>query len=234
MAKIGVLIETEKNEIKKTNFGTITAARDGGKNEVVALLLAVDANPVQETLAAYGAQKIVQVNVEGADLESSPDQQARALADAIQHFALEGLVGLASTRGRDVFARLSAQLNVPLASDCVGINFDDKTVRKSHFSGKTIATIKLNSDLLLCALRPNAIEAQEAPVDAQVEIYTADAGDRGFVKINGGGVVLQVPDALAQCVVMDDQLPAGSQLSGQVYHLGRRWGWRPGRWWVVI
>jgi electron transfer flavoprotein alpha subunit len=199
MAKIGVLIETEKDEIKKTNFGAITAARDGGKNEVVALLLGTDANPMQETLAAYGAQKIVQVNVDGADLESSPDLQARALADAIQHFALEGLVGLASARGRDVFARLSAQLNVPLASDCVGINFDDKTVRKSHFSGKTTAAVKLNSDLLLCALRPNAIEAQEAPGDVQVESYAASAEDPGLVKIvevkKGGSQKMDLTEA---------------------------------------
>ena len=183
MAKIGVLIETEKDEIKKTNFGTITAVRDGGKNEVVALLLGVDANPVQETLAAYGAQKIVQITVDGADLLSSPDLQARALVDVIHHFALDGLIGLASARGRDVFARLSALLNVTLASDCVGINFDDKTVRKSHFSGKTMATIKLNSDLLLCALRPNAIEAEKAPTDSQVESYAAAAKDPGLVKI---------------------------------------------------
>jgi electron transfer flavoprotein alpha subunit len=183
MAKIGVLIETEKDEIKKTNFGTITAVRDGGKNEVVALLLGVDANPVQETLAAYGAQKIVQITVDGADLLSSPDLQARALVDVIHHFALDGLIGLASARGRDVFARLSALLNVTLASDCVGINFDDKTVRKSHFSGKTMATIKLNSGLLLCALRPNAIEAEKAPTDSQVESYTAAAKDPGLVKI---------------------------------------------------
>lgn len=183
MAKIGVLIETEKDEIKKTNFGTITAVRDGGKNEVVALLLGVDANPVQETLAAYGAQKIVQITVDGADLLSSPDLQARALVDVIHHFALDGLIGLASARGRDVFARLSALLNVTLASDCVGINFDDKTVRKSHFSGKTMATIKLNSGLLLCALRPNAIEAEKAPTDSQVESYAAAAEDPGLVKI---------------------------------------------------
>ncbi len=183
MAKIGVLIETEKDEIKKTNFGTITAVRDGGKNEVVALLLGVDANSAQETLAAYGAQKIVQVTVDGADLLSSPDLQARALVDVIHHFALDGLIGLASARGRDVFARLSALLNVTLASDCVGINFDDKTVRKSHFSGKTMATIKLNSDLLLCALRPNAIEAEKAPTDSQVESYAAAAEDPGLVKI---------------------------------------------------
>ena len=183
MAKIGVLIETEKDEIKKTNFGTITAVRDGGKNEVVALLLGVDANSAQETLAAYGAQKIVQITVDGADLLSSPDLQARALVDVIHHFALDGLIGLASARGRDVFARLSALLNVTLASDCVGINFDDKTVRKSHFSGKTMATIKLNSDLLLCALRPNAIEAEKAPTDSQVESYAAAAQDPGLVKI---------------------------------------------------
>ncbi len=183
MAKIGVFIETDKDEIKKTNFGPITAARDGGKNEVVALLLGVDADSVKDILAEYGAQKIVQVTVDGADLSSSPDLQARALADVIQHFALDGLIGLASAKGRDVFARLSALLNVTLASDCVGINFDDKTVRKSHFSGKTIATIKLKSDLLLCALRPNVIEAEKAPTDAQVENYTANAQDPGLVNL---------------------------------------------------
>ena len=183
MAKIGVLIETEGNEVKNTNFGPITAARDGGKNQVVALLLSVDTDTAKETLAAYGAQQVVRVTVDGADLLSSPDLQARALADAIQHFELEGLVGLASARGRDVFARLAALLNVTLASDCVGVNFEDRTVRKSHFSGKTNATIKLSSDLLLCALRPNAIEAQEAPVDAQVESYAASAEDPGLVKV---------------------------------------------------
>ena len=199
MAKIGVLIETEKDEIKKTNFGTITAARDGGQNEVVALLLGVDANLAQEALAVYGVQNIVQVSVEGADLLSSPDLQARALADVIHHFALEGLIGLASARGRDVFARLSALLNVTLASDCVGVNFAEKTVRKSHFSGKTTATVKLNSDLLLCALRPNAIEAEEAPADVQVESYAASAQDPGLVKIlevkKGGSQKMDLTEA---------------------------------------
>ena len=183
MAKIGVFIETENDDIKKTNFGTITAARNGGKNEVVALLPGVDAGGAQETLAAYGAQKIVQLTVDGADLTSSPDLQARALADAVQHFGLDGLIGLASARGRDVFARLSSLLNVTLASDCIGINFDDRTVLKSHFSGKTIATIKLNSDLFLCALRPNAIEAEKAPTESEVESYAVGVEDPGLVKV---------------------------------------------------
>jgi electron transfer flavoprotein alpha subunit len=183
MAKMGVLIETEEGRLKKTNFGVITAARDGGRNELIALLLDVEADSVQEALAEYGAQKIVRVTVDGADLSSSPDLQASALADVIKHFELQGLVGLASARGRDVFARLAALLNVPLVSDCVKVNFEEKTVRKSHFSGKTFATIKLNSDLLLCALRPNAIEPEKAPANAQVESYSANAEDPGRVKI---------------------------------------------------
>ena len=183
MSKIGVLIETEDTEVKKTNFGMITAARDSGRNEVIALVPIVDADAVKDALATYGVQKIVGVTVDGAELLSSPDLLAIALADVIQHFALEGLLGLASARGRDVFARLGALLNVPLASDCVGVNFADKTVRKSHFSGKTVATIKLNSDLLLCTLRPNAIEPETAPTAAQVERYTAAAEDPGRVKI---------------------------------------------------
>jgi electron transfer flavoprotein alpha subunit len=199
MAKIGVLIETENDEIKKTNFGTLTAARNDGKNEVVALLLGVDAKPVQEALAAYGVRKIVQVNVDGPNLLTHPDLQARTLADVIEHFSLGGLVGLASARGRDVFARLAALLNIALASDCVGINFDDRTVQKSHFSGKTNATVKLKSDLLLCALRPNAIEAQEAPVDAQIESYTVGAQDPGLVKISetkkGGSQKMDLTEA---------------------------------------
>ena len=183
MAKVGVLIETEGNEVKKTNFGVITAARDGGRNEVMALLLDGAVDAVRDTLVEYGVQKIVDVTVDGADLSSSPDLQSGALADVVEHFKLDGLLGLASSRGRDIFARLAALLSVPLASDIVGVNFEDKTVRKSHFSGKTFATIRLNSDLLLCTLRPNAIEAETAPADAQVEKYVARAEDPGLVKI---------------------------------------------------
>ena len=86
----------------------------------------------------------------------------------------------------------AALLNVPLASDCVGVNFAEKTVRKSHFSGKTMATIKLNSNLLLCTIRPNAIDAVRSPVDAVLENYVAEAEDLGRVR------VLEVKKAGAQ------------------------------------
>lgn len=183
MANIGVLIETEDNQVKKTNYGVITAARDSGGNTVFALLLDGDAESAKASLAEYGVQKIVSIEAPGKDLAASPDLQARALAEAIPSLALDGLLGLASTRGRDLFARLAAYIDVPLASDCVGINFTDRIVRKSHFSGKTVADLKLASSPLLCTVRPNAVDAVLSPAEAMIESFSATVEDPHLVKV---------------------------------------------------
>lgn len=173
MAHIGILIETENGNPKETNYGVITAAREGGANTVTALMVDGDAQQACEALGTYGAGRVVRVSVEGADLSLQPDLKARALADAATHFHLDGLLGLASTQGRDLFARLAAFLKLPLVMDAGGLDLASRTARKSHFSGKTFATIRIDADLFLCTLRPNAIEAQSAPCDPQVETYVA-------------------------------------------------------------
>jgi electron transfer flavoprotein alpha subunit len=183
MATIGVLIETEEGAVKETNFGVLTAARGQGDATIVALMLDGSAQDATESLAKYGAQKVVQVSVAGADLSSSPDLKARALAAAIDNYGLEALLGLASAQGRDLFARLAAFRDLPLASDCLAVDLTAKTVRKSHFSGKTFATLKLNAAVMLCAIRPNAIDAVVAPVDAVVETFAASVQDPGGVKV---------------------------------------------------
>jgi len=182
MAKIGVLIETEKGVIKETNFGVLTAARGDG-NEIVALILEGQTDPVKNVLAEYGARTVVRVNGDGVDLSASPDLKARALAEAIKAFELEALLGLSSATGRDLMARLAAVLDVAMVSDCVSVNIADKTVKKSHFSGKTVATLKLKSAPLLCSIRPNAIEAQKDPVDAGGQDFAARVEGPGRVKV---------------------------------------------------
>ena len=183
MTTIGVLIETEAGTVKDTNFGVLTAARGAGDNTIVALMLDGSAEAAAAVLGRYGAGKVVQVNVDGADLSASPDLKARALAAAIENFSLDVLLGLASAQGRDLFARLAAFVDLPLASDCLAVDLAAKTVKKSHFSGKTFATLKLSGAVMLCAIRPNAIEAVEAPTDAVAETFAAAAQDPGLVKV---------------------------------------------------
>ncbi len=169
MAKIGVWIETDNGDVKKTNYGVITAAQNAGENEIVALVIGSELSSGKAILGEHGVQKIVYLTSESGDLATHPDQQAQALAQAIDKLSLDGLLGLASTRGRDIFARLAAIMDLPLVSDAVGIDFSAKTVRKSHFSGKTFATIALDSDVILCTIRPNAIEAAPAPAAEPTE-----------------------------------------------------------------
>jgi len=186
MARIGVLIETESGEIKKTNYGLITAAGNNGGNEVVALLTGgVDGDSLsgKTALGDHGVQKIVYITDESVDLSTHPDGEAQALSQAIEKLSLEGLLGLASTIGRDIFARLAAISDLPLVSDAVSINFAEKTARKSHFSGKTFATIAIDSDVMLCTIRPNAIEGVKAPVEPKEESLTVTLDSPGWLKV---------------------------------------------------
>jgi electron transfer flavoprotein alpha subunit len=179
MSKIGVLIEANENEVKAANFGVITGARGKGGNEIYAFVLNANADACKDDLREYGVQKIVEVSVDGADFAFSPDLKVRALADAMKTLKITVLLGLSSATGRDVLARIAAFLDAPLALDCVGVNLDESTVIKSHFSGKTFATIKLPGEYLVCGIRPNAIEPRAEPCDAEVISYQSSAKDSG-------------------------------------------------------
>jgi electron transfer flavoprotein alpha subunit len=74
-------------------------------------------------------------------------------------------------------------MDAPLVQDCVGIDAAARTVTKSHFSGKTLATIKFNSNPYFCGFRPNAVEVQTAPCEADVISYQASVRDPGKIVI---------------------------------------------------
>ena len=135
MATTGILIETEDGMVKETNFGVLTAARSQDDNTIIAFVTGASAEEVIESLGKYGARKVVQIGVDGADLSASPDLLARALSAAVENYGLDTLLGLASARGRDIFARLAAFMDLPLSSDCLSVDLAAKTVVKSHFSG---------------------------------------------------------------------------------------------------
>jgi electron transfer flavoprotein alpha subunit len=183
MKTIGVLIETEAGSVKDTNFGVLTAARGQAGDTIIAFMLDGSAEGAKDALGKYGAQKVVQLSAEGADLATSPDLKAGALAGAVEKYDLDALLGLASAEGRDMFARLAAKLDLPLASDCLAVDLATGTVTKSHFSGKTLATMKMSGAVMLCAIRPNAVEAVESPAQAVAESYAAAVQDSGRLKI---------------------------------------------------
>jgi electron transfer flavoprotein alpha subunit len=183
MTNIGVWIETSEGGVKEANFGVLTAARRQEGADIYAFLMNAGADECREALQLYGARKIVAITMEGADPAADPEYQASALAEAIKHFEISALLGLSSARGRDLMARTAALMDVPLIQDCIGVDPAAKTVVKSHFSGKTLATIRFNSNPYLCGLRPNAIEPQTAPCEAEVLNFAVSGHSSGKLMV---------------------------------------------------
>lgn len=171
MANTGVLIETESNTVKESTLGVLTAAAG---SQIFALVVDGDAAALKDTLAEYGASTII--NLQG-NVTSSPDLTAETIVNAMKEFKLDNLLGTASAIGKDIFARIAAIIDEPLVSDVVEVDLAAKRVKKSHFSGKTFATLRVDSDLFLCTIRPNSVEPAAAPADGNiVDFAAADAG----------------------------------------------------------
>jgi electron transfer flavoprotein alpha subunit len=179
MARTGVLIETFGDDVKQTSLGVMTAAAG---HEIYALVLDGDAAKFKDRLFDYGAAKVVGIKAR-TDMSSSPDLQALALGAAIVEYGLDAMIGTASAAGKDVFARLAAILDEPLLSDCVQVDIEAKKAKKSHFSGKTFATLRTEGSCFMATIRPNSIEPEPCRTDGEVLEFTADAVDPGLVEI---------------------------------------------------
>ncbi|MCP4673374.1 MAG: electron transfer flavoprotein subunit alpha/FixB family protein [Desulfobacula sp.] len=179
MSKIGVLIEIDNGEVKNTSLEVLAAAAGG---EIHALILDGDAAKLQDKLALYGAANIVNITA-SCDVSVSPDLQAGAVAAAVKEYDLEAVLGTASSIGKDLFARIAAVMDEPLVSDCVEVDIVGNRVKKSHFSGKTFATLKTDGSVFLCTIRPNSIEPEEAQSAGNIIEFAADVEDTGRIKI---------------------------------------------------
>jgi len=171
MARIGVLIEARGGEVKKTTLGALTAARQDPEAEVYALLTEPNAESCHGVLRQYGADRIVAIRTPEADLSPFPEGQAAALAAAIDRFQLDALLGASGQAGRDLLARIASIAGAPLVLDCLHVDFSLGTVRKSHFSGKTTATLRLNGRPWILGIRPNIFPERIDPRPGDIVLY---------------------------------------------------------------
>ncbi len=179
MSKTGIVIERDSNGVKETSLGVMTAAAG---SDIYALVFDQDVQAVKEILTEYGAAIIMHITSSN-DLAASPDLQAEVLAEIVKTFRLDALLGSAGALGKDLFARLAAILDEPLVSDCLQVDITRKTAVKSHFSGKTYATLKVDAEVFLATIRPNSIDAVAVPGAGEIIEYAANAVDPGLTKI---------------------------------------------------
>jgi electron transfer flavoprotein alpha subunit len=180
MRKIGILLETKDGALKKTNFGVITAARGDG-HELYGFLLGGNGADHKTALEAYGIHKIIEITAKEGTLDWNPVSWSGAIIDAMNHFKVNTLLGLTSAQGKELLPRIAAALDAPLVMDCIDLNLSDGRVKKSQFSGKTIATIQVKGPFSIYGVRPNVFEAKPSPAEAEVIPFKTDLESDGLV-----------------------------------------------------
>jgi len=192
MEKVAILIETKNGEIKKSNFGVITAAH-GNDHELYAFLIDGSGTDHKAALEAYGIHKFVEIASKKGPLPWNPVIWSKAVIGAMQHFGIKTLLGLTSAQGKDLLPRIAARLDAPLVMDCIALNLAENTVEKSQYSGKTIATIKTHGSYHIYGLRPNVIEPETIPVTAGVISFLSEVDSQALaikeVKQTGSGSI---------------------------------------------
>ena len=99
----------------------------------------------------------------------------------MNHFKVNTLLGLTSAQGKELLPRIAAALDAPLVMDCIDLNLSDGRVKKSQFSGKTIATIQVKGPFSIYGVRPNVFEAKPSPAEAEVIPFKTDLESDGLV-----------------------------------------------------
>lgn len=158
MSKIGVFIETADQDIKASVPGVIAAV--AGAGEIVGFVLDGHAEIYKDRLADYGVTELVNLRPGEGDsvFSERPEAAGEALAQGVATCGLTALFGVSSPTGNDLLARAAVILKAPLALDCIGVDLAENLVKKSHFSGKAIATIEMKRTPFVCGIRPNCFE----------------------------------------------------------------------------
>ncbi|MEN8244942.1 MAG: electron transfer flavoprotein subunit alpha/FixB family protein [Thermodesulfobacteriota bacterium] len=179
MTKVGFLIEMKNGKVKPACLGVISAAHDN-KTERVALLLEGGSAESVEILEAHGIQRVVQITSANGAIPWHAEQWAGAVVQAMEHFNIQTLMGLASAQGKNILSRVAARLGAPLVMDCTAVDLSDQTATKSQFSGKAAARFRTHGKYHLYGMRPNALDPVTMPGDAMLETFQAEIEETGI------------------------------------------------------
>jgi electron transfer flavoprotein alpha subunit len=185
-----------KSSLEAVHYGSKVAAEMGTDNVVVSY-----GNADEQALAnlgKYGASKVL-VNRTVSDMD--PSKLAKLVVAAKEAAGADVIVFSQDYTGKSVAPLVSVKLKAGLVAGAVDYPnlADGFVVKKSVFSGKAFADVKVNTDVKIVAIIPNAVGKEEGEGSAAVEEFSADLGDSRItvkeVKLETSGDMVPLPEA---------------------------------------
>jgi electron transfer flavoprotein alpha subunit len=182
MAKgIWIVVEQNKSEIRKVSLELLSEARniaDKTGEPLVAVLAGSGIGELAAKVAPYGADKVILIDDERLK-EYTTGAYTSVLNKLIREEEPKAVLLGNTAVGKDLAPRLAQRLGVGMASDCTGMEADDKTFlsfKRPVYGGKAFAEIAANAEPVLATIRPNTfpLAAPDASRKAEIVHKTAD------------------------------------------------------------
>ncbi|HEX5036545.1 MAG TPA: electron transfer flavoprotein subunit alpha/FixB family protein [bacterium] len=176
MGNILVIGEHQDGKVKKVTQELVSKAAElagqlGSEVDVVLVGHGLQ-NPGE--LGQFGAKKVYTVDTPKLE-KYNTEGYVKVISDLCNEVKPSILLGTASTLGRDLLPRLSARLNVGLASDCTDLKTDGGKLVATRpiYSGKAFVDVKFEGDLQMASARPNSFVAKSSG-SGSAEIVSKD------------------------------------------------------------
>jgi electron transfer flavoprotein alpha subunit len=192
----------KKKAFETINYAAEVAKKTGG--EVCALVLGVVSESEINQLGQYGAQKVLQVGDERLN-QFCAKAYAKAIVAAARQTGAQIIVTAHNVTGKTIAGMVAMELKAGLVAGAVDYPQTENgfTVKKTVFSGKAFAHIKINSEIKVITLVPNTFSVKKMEGAATIENLSVEFNDADFgVKVgNVSQVSGKVPLTEAELVV---------------------------------
>ena len=201
------MIEHGGGRVKPASLEAVYAARSlavqtGG--QVKALFLAAENDPALPTIVRSDVdQVLLMIDPELENYTSS--RYLSAVVGCIKNGDPLAVVLAATNHGKELAAGLAAMLGSGLATDCIGLDYNEGTginVQRPVYAGKALASVEFSGpDPAIISLRPNVFRSDSAPseIEASIIDYSPEWSGQSRVlnlkEIVKGGGSLDITEA---------------------------------------
>lgn len=164
MSKILVILEQRDGLIKKSSFEAASKAFQIATElnaQTQAITLGDEISNLNE-VAKYGVTEIT--HLKNSLLKNYlPSAYSKLISDFIKENNFDLIFFSNTSLGRDLAARISAQLNAGIAIDAIELNIQEGNLicTRPIYAGKALQELVIKSDIKIFTLRPNVFKAIE-------------------------------------------------------------------------
>ena len=196
-----VFIESNKNEIKKSSFESLSYAKKLSKlisSDVIALTInCSEFSP----LGDFGPDKIISIKDKKLELFNAHNY-ADVISNVSKSVSAKNIIISDSINCKYLASLLSVKLNAAFVSNVVSIPNSTKPfiVKRSTFSNKAFCEIEINSEIKILSISKNSIglnKSRSEPIILNSEINFNESGLASeSIKVSSGSVSIEDADVV--------------------------------------